>query len=193
MPAGKTRYCWDSCVFISLLTGAGRTPEDLAKLRELERLSDNGEITIFTPSITLIEVLECYLTADQETLFQDVLKRSRVYMTSVSHRVAQRAREIRNHYREQGLEIAVPDAIHLATAIQYEATALHTYDGCGKRSRKTDLLRLATPLIGKYDLTICKPEPPRKEEPQRVESEVLTGTLFDGLEAGDTEEEAKES
>jgi predicted nucleic acid-binding protein len=195
MPAGKTRYCWDSCVFISLLTGTGRTPEELASLRDLERLSDNGDITIFTPSITLIEVLECYLTPEQEVLFQEILKRSRVYMTSVSHRVAQKAREIRNHYRAQGLEIAVPDAIHIATAIHYDATALHTYDGCGKRPRKTDLLRLATPLIGKYDLTICKPEPPPKPESlQSGATESPERTLFDGIGTdGEEQEDALES
>ena len=57
MPTGKIRYCWDSCVFISLLTGQGRTREDLDNLRKIENLVDDGEVVIFTPAITLVEVL----------------------------------------------------------------------------------------------------------------------------------------
>jgi len=160
MPTGKIRYCWDSCVFISLLTGQGRTREDLDNLRKIENLVDDGEVVIFTPAITLVEVLACKLTDEQESAFKALLRRSNVLPVSVTWRIAERAREIRNYYRIKGMEIAVPDSIHLGTALIYEATALHTYDGCGKRRRRTDLLMLATPLIEKYMLRICKPEPP---------------------------------
>lgn len=162
MPTGKLRYCWDSCVFISLITATGRTEEELRNLRELERLSDEGEIVIFTASITLIEVLACKMTDEQEIAFRALLRRSNVYPVSVTARIAEKAREIRNYYRVQNLELAVPDSIHLATAIHYNATALHTYDGCGKRPRQTDLLKLACPIIEKYHLKVCKPEPPPK-------------------------------
>jgi len=179
MPAGR-KYCWDSCVFISLLTASGRTEEDLSNLKALETLVDNGDVSIFTPSITLIEVLSCRLTADQETLFQEILKRSNVEVMSVSRRVAEKAREIRNHYKSHEMEIAVPDSIHLATAIHYQANALHTYDGCGKRARKTDLLNLNVPLIGKYPLTICKPIPPpvSSDEENQFISGGESGNLF---------------
>ncbi len=199
MPIGKLRYCWDSCVFISLLTGTGRTKEELDNLRKLEALSDAGSITIFTPAITLAEVLSCKLTDQQEKSFSELLQRSNVYPVSVTMRIAGIAREIRNYYRLQELEIAVPDAIHLATAIHYSATALHTYDGCGKRARKTDLLRLATPVIGVYPLKICKPEPPPADRPEPpIPSNAETGNLFDESEAMENtdgkylEEEASE-
>jgi predicted nucleic acid-binding protein len=196
MPTGK-KYCWDSCVFISLLTGEGRTEAEITHLKAMERLCDDGEIYIYAPSITLIEVLACKLTPEQETLFQALLQRSNVEVVSVSRRVATIAREIRNHYRIGGDEIAVSDSIHLATAIRFGATALHTYDGCGKRKRKTDLLNLAIPLIGKYDLTICKPEPPPR--PEEAPSELLvalrTPSLFEGVpfsaEAGQPDGEEK--
>ena len=162
MPIGK-KYCWDSCVFISLLTGLGRTDEQLRNLRAVEALVDEGDVYIFTPAITLIEVLSCYLSPDQESAFQALLQRSNVEVVSVTRRIADRAREIRNSYREQKMEIAVPDSIHLATAIHYGANALHTYDGCGQQRRRTDLLSLKLPLIGKYDLTICTPRPPATE------------------------------
>jgi predicted nucleic acid-binding protein len=167
MASGR-KYCWDACVFISLLTAAGRTNEEMENLRAIEAMVDNGEIVIFTPSITLIEVLACKLTPDQESLFQAILRRSNVEVMSVSLRVAETAREIRNHYISNGAEMAVPDAIHLATAIHYSATALHTFDGGGKTRKKTDLLKLTNPIIGKYHLDIRKPEPPPSEKADPV-------------------------
>lgn len=179
MPTGRLRYCWDSCVFISLLTGVGRTPEEMGKLRQLESLADVGTITIFTPSITLIEVLACKLSDEQEANFKELLQRSNVLPVSVTVRIAERAREIRNHYRINGHELAVADSIHLATALIYSATALHTYDGCGKRPKHTDLLKLDTPLIGKYPITICRPEPPPQDQPGvPVPPDAVSGSLF---------------
>jgi len=155
----------------------------MEKLRQLEALSDVGAITIFTPTITLIEVLACKLTDQQETAFRELLQRSNVLPVSVTMRIAERAREIRNHYRIIGHEIAVPDAIHLATALIYQATALHTFDGCGKRARHTDLLKLATPIIGKYPLTVCTPEPPPPDKPDKpIPTGATVGNLFEAFE-----------
>jgi predicted nucleic acid-binding protein len=178
MPTGKTpRYCWDSCVFISLLTQADRTAEEIQKLIAVERLSDNGGCVIFTAAITLVEVLSCMLTPEQEQLFQELLQRSNVTAVSITPRIAITAREIRDHYQKQDIKMAVADSIHLATAVHYNATALHTYDGGGQRKRRTDLLNLATPLIEKYAIKIVKPEPPPPETPD-VQEAVIRG-LFD--------------
>lgn len=166
MPTGKIRYCWDSCVFISLISESGRTDEELKNLRALERLSDEGEVVIFTASITLVEVLACKMTEAQQKVFSALLCRSNVIAVSVTPRIAEKAHDIRNYYRLRGMEIPVPDSIHLATAIHYDATALHTYDGCGRRTRPTNLLRLDTPLIERFPLTICKPEPPADSRQQ---------------------------
>ncbi len=164
MSTGKLPvYCWDSCVFISLLTKCGRTAEELEMLQAVERLSDNGGCVIFTAAITIVEVLACMMTPEQEDMFQALLQRSKVTAVSVTPRIASKAREIRDYYQSRKLKIAVPDSIHLATAIHYKATALHTYDGAGKRQRATDLLCLATPLIDKYPLRVSKPEPPKEE------------------------------
>jgi predicted nucleic acid-binding protein len=183
MPVGKTRYYWDSCVFISLLTGIGRTDSEKANLQKVEKLCDDGQIVVFTAAITLVEVLACKMTADQEDTFKALLRRTNVYPVSVTMRIAEIAREIRNHYRMQGDEIAVADSIHLATAIHYKATALHTFDGCGKRSRKTDLLKLTFPLIGKYPLVICKPEPPPPSPEELAAPVSKERDLFADLEA----------
>jgi hypothetical protein len=118
------------------------------------------------------------LTPEQEDMFQALLQRTNVTAVSVTPRIAAKAREIRDYYQTRGVKIAVPDSIHLATAIQYKATALHTYDGGGKRRRQSDLMQLATPLIEKYPLTVTKPEPPAAEVPEAPETGHIGG-LFD--------------
>jgi predicted nucleic acid-binding protein len=179
MPTGK-HYYWDSCVFISLLTLNNRTDEEVSNLRALEALSDEGQITILTSAITKIEVLDCHLTAEQENMFQGMLERSNIEVVSLTSRIASLAREIRTAYEGK---VAVPDAIHLATAIFYNSTAFHTYDGCGRKSKHTDLLKLETPILGKYPLTISKPEPEISEEPPMSANEPkpVSGDLFDIL------------
>lgn len=178
MPTGKTPiYCWDACVFISLLT-KDRTAEELEKLCALEQLSDNGGCVIYTAAITIVEVLASKLTPEQEEMFQSLLQRSNVTAVSVTPRIAVRAREIRDYYQTRGIKIAVPDSIHLATAIHYKATALHTYDGGGSRKRQCDLMQLATPLIEKYPLNVMKPEPPATEIPDELATTQI-GSLFD--------------
>lgn len=183
MPIGKTPiYCWDSCVFISLLTKTDRTAEELEKLCAVERLSDNGGCAIFTASITIIEVLACMLTPEQEDMFQALLQRSNVTAVSVTPRIASKAREIRDYYQTRGIKIAVPDSIHLATAIHYKATALHTYDGGGRRKRQSDLMQLATPLIEKYPLLVTKPEPPTVDVPADSLTAQIGGLFDDSTE-----------
>jgi len=59
------------------------------------------------------------------------------------------------------MNVETPDAIHLATAITYEADEFHTLDGAGKKKRSTDLLKLGTKIAGRYNLLICKPEGPQ--------------------------------
>jgi predicted nucleic acid-binding protein len=157
MRLGKHTYYWDSCVFISLVTREGRTDVDMATLRQLESLLEIQAITIFTSAITRVEVLE-FRKPEEEEIAQALLKRSVV--ASVNSKIVDIAREIRGYYRNEGTEILLPDAIHLASAIYYNATSLHTYDGCSKRPRKTDLLRLPNPIAGKYGIRICVPEVP---------------------------------
>lgn len=131
----------------------------MTKLRAVERLSDDGGCNIVTAAITLVEVLSTKMTPEQEELFQALLQRSNVTPVSVTPRIAATAREIRDYYQSRNIKMPVPDSIHVATAIHYGAT-LHTYDGSGQRKRPSDLLSLALPVIEKYKLNVCIPEPP---------------------------------
>ena len=53
--------------------------------------------------------------------------------------------------------IRVPDAIHLASAIQYEATEFHTFDGVRSGVNKGGLLTLDG-NVGAHRLRICAPK-----------------------------------
>lgn len=160
MGAGKHKFCWDACVYISLLTSEGRTPEEMKGLYQVETDFNEGRVVVFTSAISLIEVLECKVKPEQAEKFKNFLKRPDAPLMQVDHKIIELAHKIRNWYRvNQNIEIVVPDAIHLATAIHYDATAFHTFDGCSKRKREGDLLRLTKPIAGEYDLEIMTPQP----------------------------------
>lgn len=164
MANGKCKVCWDSCAYISLLTGENRTLEEMKKLYEIEHMANQGKAIIFTSSVTMVEVLECKLTADQAAKFKGLIGNPDTPFVPLDTKLADLAHEIRNFYAGK---ISVPDAIQLATAIKYEAVALHTYDGCSKKKRPGDLLRLTQPIAGKYAIPITIPQIPKddKNEP----------------------------
>jgi hypothetical protein len=55
----------------------------------------------------------------------------------------------------------VPDCIHLASAIHYEANEFHTSDGTGAESGRGKLLKLTNPIAEKYELNITVPRTPQ--------------------------------
>src|ERR1017187_2252169 len=157
----KPVLCWDTCVYISLLTGENRTPEEMKKLYEIEHMVNDGRAVVFTSTVTMVEVLACRLTPEQATKFKGLVGNPDTPFMPVDTRVAELAHDIRSFYDGK---MSVPDAIHLATAIHFEAAAFHTYDGCSVRKRPGDLLRLAQPVAGKYKMPITVPEVPKTEE-----------------------------
>ncbi|MFH0765440.1 MAG: PIN domain-containing protein, partial [Calditrichota bacterium] len=80
------------------------------------------------------------------------------------------AHDIRDHYRSENTNedlptLTVPDAVHLATAIIYDADCFHTYDrnnvtiSEAKQNNwhpKRGLIPLSGNVMG-YDLMICAP------------------------------------
>ena len=84
----------------------------------------------------------------------------------MDRRIAEISHEIRNFYQIQkqidGIKtIAVPDAIHLATAISLNCTCFYTFDGDGgqKLGEPRALLLLGNKIADKYNLRIEKPMP----------------------------------
>ncbi len=154
MPGKRKKYYWDSCAFILWLNGKGNqlVVDGLAQVvKEVE----SGQADLFTSALAKTEVLRGKMNADQRDKFNRLFQRRNVVAVDITGRVLALSEEI----REWQPKISVPDAIHLATAITYDAVELHTTDGGGKRKRGGDLLPLNGNVAG-HKLKICAPAAP---------------------------------
>jgi predicted nucleic acid-binding protein len=154
MPGKRKKYYWDSCAFILWLNEKGNqlVVDGLAQVvKEVE----SGQADLFTSALAKTEVLRGKMTAAQRDRFNRLFQRRNVVAVDITGRILTLSEEI----REWQSKISVPDAIHLATAIIYEADEFHTTDGCGKRKRGGDLLPLNDNVAG-HKLKICIPSAP---------------------------------
>jgi predicted nucleic acid-binding protein len=175
MPTGKLSLFWDTCAYIALISEEERPPEEIKKLFEVEQFIISGRATVFTSVITLVEILDMhFLTEEQRSKFALLLNNRDTVFMPIDSRVGVLARDIRDYYHRQKIKILVPDSIQLAAAIYYEADVLHTYDGCGKTYKRTDLLRLPRPILGnpEFDIEITIPQIPTVTEPKKKVEEV---------------------
>jgi predicted nucleic acid-binding protein len=122
-------------------------------LGEIVREVEAGQADLFTSAIIKTEILEGKMTDAQRALFSKLFQRRNVIQVDVTTRVL----DLSNHIRNWNPKISSPDAIHLATAILYEADEFHTTDGGGKRRKRAgDLLPLDGNVAG-HPLRICTP------------------------------------
>jgi predicted nucleic acid-binding protein len=150
---GKRKYYWDSCAFIAWLTNEKRAPGEIEGLEEIVKQIENRTADLFTSEMTKAEVLEGKMTPEERLRFTKLFQRRNVVAVDATGRVFTLAKEI----REWNAKISLPDAIHLATAILYDADEFHTTDGSGKRKRGGDLLPLDGNVAG-HKLRICTPQ-----------------------------------
>ena len=154
MTGKRKKYYWDSCAFILWIDEKGNqfTVDGLAQVvKEVE----SGQADLFTSALAKTEVLRGKMTAEQRERFNRLFQRRNVVAVDITGRVLAVSEEI----RESNPKISTPDAIHLATAILYEADEFHTTDGGGKRKRGGDLLPLNGNVAG-HRLKICIPAAP---------------------------------
>lgn len=153
---GRTFY-WDTCIFLHWLSDPVKDQQVVDGIEDIVQMSERGDATIFTSTITRIEVLRSKLSADAAEKFVKLFPRA-VEWVNVDPRVAQLAHDIRNFYSEPGKrDMGTPDCIHLATAIIYAADEFNTLDGSGKK-RRHDLIPLSENIMGgKHKLPIRKP------------------------------------
>jgi predicted nucleic acid-binding protein len=152
MTGKAKKYYWDSCSFIKWLDGKG-DPLHIEGLAQVVKSVESGLAKLFTSALTTkTEVLKGKMNAEQRDRFARLFLRRNVVEVDVTSRVLAMSERI----REWNSKISVPDTIHLATAIIYEADEFHTSDGTGKRKRAGDLLPLSGNVAG-YNLNICTP------------------------------------
>ena len=163
MSGTRPKYYWDACVWIAWLTAERAYADYLSNMEEYAAQADAGKIILVTSSLTRGEILETKIGAKAATTFQDYLKRPNVVEASADPRVTSLAGELRNYYqirKQTGAgekALAVPDAVHLATAILYGVDQCHTFDD-GKKGKRLGLLGLSGIVAAKYPLVICKPQ-----------------------------------
>ena len=147
------RRLWDSSVVIGYLAGYPETAEDCRLVIEQ---AERGELEILVSAMATIEV--AYLAGsddeDSELKIREFFSRDYIIPVGIDVRVASIARDlVRRHRTAPNLK--PPDAVHLATAIQWNVPVIETTD--------TDLLRLDG-LEGDPPITIRRPlyEGPRR-------------------------------
>ena len=123
---------------------------------------ERGNAILMTSVLWRAEVLDLHLTATQRKKLEESFDGRSLIEMSIDGRIMDLASEIRTFQRASKKKdilknIRTPDAIHLATAIQYDATEFHTFDGARYGSNPGGLLTLDG-NVGGHRLKICVPQ-----------------------------------
>lgn len=145
--ANPLLYYWDACIFLAWLKDEERKLGEMDGVRDIIQRMKRRDARIMTSVLTVVEVLTAKIPVGIDTSFKDLLKRTN--RQSMDIRVASLAHDLRNFYVTQGQSLKSPDAIHLATAINYRADEFHTFDG--------QLLAMSE-NVGGHKLIVCMPQ-----------------------------------
>lgn len=163
MASGKAKFYWDTAPLIAWITDEKRAdPAEMAGLAEVSELVDTGKAILMTSVLWRAEVFDSSLTTAQKKRLEAAFDGRSIVEIAVDSRVMKLASEIRSFHagakRKDALKnVTVPDAIHLATAILYDATEFHTFDGARAAGRKGGLISLDG-NVANHRLKICVPK-----------------------------------
>lgn len=124
------RLYWDSCAWLGFLNGE---PD---KKQQLQIIYDNarkGNYQIWTSTISMVEVNRLKTERDAKKPYDDengqkitqLFQQAFVFTIPLSVDIAEHARQI---YRNTSRLRKWQDAVHLASALRWSVTVLHTYD-----------------------------------------------------------------
>ena len=133
MPGARPVVYWDTCVILAWIQDENRKAGEMEGIRYFVSKIDNNEIIMITSAIYRTEILDSKINNDAKEKLDQLFKKRNVKSIPADTRINDLASEIRDHYQLQrdidgkpGL--ATPDAIHLATAIHFQADEFHTFD-----------------------------------------------------------------
>lgn len=141
----KPIYCWDTCVFLAWFKEEQDKP--LADIALVVHEIESRSASLLLSVTTYEEVLDIEGGAVHK--FRDYIKRPYVETANVDTRIAERVAAMRNAAAQDGMNIKVPDAQIIATALQYKADVLHTFDDKVLRFHKKPIvegLRIEHPM-----------------------------------------------
>ena len=126
-----------------------------------------NHVTLITSVISKAEILESTLDSVARQKLDAIFKRRNVVSVAADDRVMKLAHAIRDYYQQQkpsdGLPtVTTPDAIHLATAIHYEASELQTFDEKNIPGKRRALIPLSGNVAG-HNLLVRKPPIPPQQ------------------------------
>jgi predicted nucleic acid-binding protein len=157
----KLKLYWDSGIFISYFKGENRSEVGVTDaIKYYFRQIEKGEILMATSAQTIAEVLEHKMGEKQYKNFEDFLESDNVDVIDPNRVIFKVANEIRDFYGQQNPKyyIETADAVHLSTAIYYNAGEFHTLDSKDDKKKGTKGLLTLNPLMPqKYNLKICLP------------------------------------
>lgn len=163
MATGKPKFYWDSAPLIAWIKDEKRDdPADMDGLAGVIDLVERGKAVLMTSVLWRAEVLTSTLNEDQKRNLAKAFQGRYIQELTIDARVMDLAREIRDYQKNQQQKdviknIRTPDAIHLASAVQYEATEFHTFDGKKADGKNGSLLTL-NGNVGGHRLKICVPK-----------------------------------
>lgn len=150
--SGSPKIYFDSNIWIYALTQRPPDNFDIGIINKLLKQIEDGYIQPTSSVLIIAEVLQTHFSQKQKEAVNAILdEASNVHIPAISREIIEKSAEIRSFYANKKA-IAMPDtpdAIHLATAIEYQCAEFFTLDG--------KLLKLTTPIAGKYNIKLVKP------------------------------------
>ncbi len=164
MATGKPQYYWDTAPLIAWIKDEQRDdPSEMDGLADVIEQVEQGKAILMTSVLWRVEVLNDSLSPEQKQKLSAIFQNRYIQELAIDARVMDLASEIRNYHKSNQARpdvmknIRTPDAIHLASAIHYEATEFHTLDGKKVDGTPKGLLTLSGNVAG-HRLIICAPK-----------------------------------
>src|SRR5688500_7892183 len=101
----KPNFCWDSGVFIAVLTGEQRSSEEIAGMREVVDLVDRNGAIISTSALATSEVLNRPTSPQTREKFEALFRRPNFQMIPANSAIFTLAAEIREGATREGRSI----------------------------------------------------------------------------------------
>lgn len=162
MATGRLLYYWDTAPLIAWITDEKRAdPSEMSGLAEVVEMVERGRAVLMTSVLWRAEVLDLRLTPMQRRRLDATFDGQSVLELQIDSRIMDLSSQIRSYHlaskkKDTIKNVTVPDAIHLASAIHYEASAFHTFDGARAGKNPGGLLTLNGNVAG-HRLKICTP------------------------------------
>lgn len=134
---GKRVVYWDSCAFIAYLKGEVVHGDGVAEaLRSQAGAFDRGEIVLATATVGVAEVISANLGDAVQEGFEGIIRRRDFQLVSFTEAISRDAARLRTHCHQmakvqspgEAYLLAMPDAIHVASAMRLGADVLVTLD-----------------------------------------------------------------